>query len=254
MPLIADFDFATLLLIAAIAFATAVFHSVGGFAGGLLLTIALAPILGVKETIPVAATAMIISNATRLWVFRHWVPWRAAAAVFTAALPGIVLGALVYIRLPVHLVAAVLGLFLIVTVPLRRTLHGRNVKVGLIGLRIIGVPYGFIAGTMIGAGMMLAPFLLGAGFLGEQLIAIVAALGLGLNLTKSLVFGLSPLLTAGLALKGVMIGLCTMPGAYVGRWIVTNTPLRIHTAFMEGFILCGGGYFLWRAAEGLGWL
>ena len=56
-----------------------------------------------------------------------------------------------------------------------------------------------------------------------------------------------------LAIKGLLIGLCTMPGAYTGRWIVTNTPIRLHTAFMEIFILCGAGYFLWQAAVGLGW-
>jgi uncharacterized membrane protein YfcA len=57
-----------------------------------------------------------------------------------------------------------------------------------------------------------------------------------------------------MAAKGVLIGLCTVPGAYTGRWIVTNTPLRIHTLFMEIIVLTGAGYFLWRAGRGLGWL
>jgi hypothetical protein len=252
MSFLLEFEPITLLLIVPIAFATAVFHSVGGFAGGLLLTICLAPILGVKETVPVVATAMIVSNVTRLWVFRRAVAWRAVAAIFSTALPGIVLGALLYVRLPVHLVAVVLGLFLIASVPLRRTLKSRDFKVGLGGLRLVGVPYGFISGTTIGAGIMLAPFLLGAGILGEQLVAVVAALGLGLNVTKTLVFGLSPLLSAGMAAKGALIGLCTIPGAFAGRWIVANTPLRVHTLFMEAFVLCGAGYFLWRAAVELG--
>jgi uncharacterized membrane protein YfcA len=97
--------------------------------------------------------------------------------------------------------------------------------------------------------MLLAPFLMGAGLAGEYLVGTVAAIGFGLNLTKSLVFGFSPLLDGGLLFKGVVIGLCTIPGAYVGRWIVRNTPLRIHSLFMEGFILCGAAYFLWVAAQ-----
>lgn len=253
MPLEA-FEPGIIVLIAAIAFGTAVFHSVGGFAGGLLLAICLAPILGVKETVPVTATAMIVSNTARIWVFRRAVDWRAFLCIFSAAVPGIVAGAVIYIRLPVHFVALLLGAFLVATVPLRRRLAKRAFRVGPRGLLIAGLPYGVISGTTFGAGMMLAPFLLGAGLLGEHLVATVAALGFGLNVTKSLVFGLSPLLTGSLAAQGVLIGLCTIPGAYAGRWIVRNTPIRVHTAFLEVLILCGAAYFLWRAASGFGLL
>lgn len=240
-----------LALIALSAFGSALVHSTGGFAGALLLAICLAPILGVKETVPVTATAMIVSNTARIWVFRRAVDWRAFACIFGAALPGIVVGALVYIRLPVAYVALVLGLFLIAMVPLRRHLAKKEFHVSPRGLAAAGVPYGFLSGTTFGAGVMLAPFLLGAGVLGEQLVGTVAALGFGLNVTKSLVFGLSPLLTQSLAIKGVLIGLCTIPGAYAGRWIIRNTPIRIHTVYVEAFILCGAAYFLWQAATGL---
>jgi uncharacterized protein len=246
-----DLDLLTLALVVLAAFGTAVFHSVGGFAGGLLLAICLAPILGVKETVPVTATAMIVSNMTRVWVFRHSIEWRAFAAVFVTAVPFIILSAVVYISLPVEIVALLLGSFLILSVPLRRFMERRNFRVGLKGLAGAAVPYGLISGSTFGAGMMLAPFLLGFGLAGEYLIGTVAALGFGLNLTKSLVFGFSPLLGQALLLKGVLIGLCTIPGAFVGRWIVRATPLRIHSLFMECFILCGAAYFLWEFARTL---
>ncbi len=242
------------LLIAGIAFGTAVFHSVGGFAGGLLLAICLAPILGVKETVPVTAAAMIVSNSARVWVFRRSVNWRAFLCLFAAAAPGIVAGAVVYVTLPVHYVALLLGGFLIVTVPLRRHLEARNFRIGLRGLAVAGLPFGLISGTTFGAGIMLAPFLLGAGLLGETLVATVAALGFSVNVMKSLVFGFSPLLTQALAVQGLLIGLCAVPGAYAGRWILRNTGVRVHTLFLEALILCGAGYFLWKAATGFGWL
>ena len=240
-------------LIILAAFGTAVFHSVGGFAGGLLLAICLAPILGVKETVPVTATAITISNLTRVWVFRHSVQWRSFAAVFGTALPFIIVSAVIYISLPVPVVALLLGVFLILSVPLRRAMDKRDFKVGNKGLALAAVPYGMISGSTFGAGMMLAPFLMGAGLAGEYLVGTVAAIGFCLNLTKSLVFGFSPLLGGDLLFKGVVIGLCTIPGAYVGRWIVRRTPLRIHNRFMEVFILCGAAYFLWIAAGHFGW-
>ncbi len=242
------------VLIAAIAFGTAVFHSVGGFAGGLMLAICLAPILGIKETVPVTAAAMIVSNSARIWVFRHSVNWRAFLCIFTAAVPGIVAGAVFYVTLPVHHVALLLGGFLIVTLPLRRYLKARNLRVGLRGLAIAGMPFGLISGTTFGAGIMLAPFLLGAGLLGESLVATVAALGFSINVTKTLVFGFSPLLTQTLAFQGALIGLCAVPGAYVGRWLLRRSPIRVHTLILETLILCGAAYFLWQAATGFGWL
>jgi len=246
-----ELDLLSLLIVVLAAFSTAAFHSVGGFAGGLLLAICLAPIFGVKETVPLTATAMIVSNVTRVWVFRHSIEWRAFGAVFGCAVPFIILSAVIYISLPVTLVALLLGSFLVISIPLRRLMEKRNFRVGLKGLATAAVPYGLISGSTFGAGMMLAPFLLGFGLAGEYLIGTVAAIGFGLNLTKSLVFGFSPLLGEALLLKGVLIGLCTIPGAYVGRWIVRNTPLRVHSLFMEAFILCGAAYFLWKFSEGL---
>jgi uncharacterized membrane protein YfcA len=251
MPFLDQLDPQSLVLVAVIAYGTAVFHSVGGFAGGLLLTIGLAPILGVKETIPIAAVALVVSNITRVGVFRRAIPWRETIAIFTAALPGIILGAILYVKMPVHNVALVLSLFLIITVPLRRYVTKHDFKVNLNGLRLVAVPFGLISGTVMGAGMMLGPFLLGAGIVGEHLVALIATLGLGLNITKTAVFGISPLLDVAMVSKGLLIGLCTMPGAFTGRWIVTNTSIRIHTLFMEGLILCGAMYFLWKAGQGL---
>ncbi len=249
-----ELDVLSMVLIVLAAFGTAVFHAVGGFAGGLLLAICLAPILGVKETVPVTATAMIISNSNRVWAFRHSVDWRAFASVFGTALPFIILSAIVYVALPVSIVALLLGAFLVATVPLRRYMSKHDFRVGHRGLAAAAVPYGLISGTTFGAGMMLAPFLLGAGLAGEQLVGTVSAIGFGLNLVKSSVFGVSPLLDLSLFIKGVVIGLFTIPGTYVGRWIVRATPIRVHTLYMEVFILCGAAYFLFEAASAFGWL
>ena len=186
-----EIDALSMALIVLAAFGTAAFHSVGGFAGVLLLAICLAPILGVKETVPVAATAMIISNSSRVWAFRHSVDWRVFGNIFFAAVPFIVLSAVVYITLPVSVVALVLGTFLIATVPLRRHMSKREFKVGPRGLAVVAIPFGLISGSTFGAGLMLAPFLLGAGLAGEHLVGTVAALGFGLNLIKSVVFGFS---------------------------------------------------------------
>jgi len=133
------------------------FHSTGGFAGALLLAICLAPILGVKETVPVTATAMIVCNITRVWVFRHSVNWTVFTMIFGAAVLFVMLSAVVYISLPVHVIALLLGVFLLVSVPLRRYMEKHDFKVGTRGLVLAAVPYGLISGPTFDAGMMLAP-------------------------------------------------------------------------------------------------
>ena len=244
-----DIDFLFVTLVAAAAFSSAVFHSFSGFAGGLVLAVMLAPLLGVKETVPVVATALIISNVARIWAFRKSVAIKEYLAVFTAALPFIVLSAYVYVSLPVGVVALVLGIFLLASIPLNRTLKKKEVKVGLKGLALAGIPYGIVSGSTFGAAVMLAPFLIGAGLAGETMIGTIAILGFSLNVTKTVVFGMSPLLTSELLTMGILVGLCTMPGAYIGRWLVRNTSVRVHAQFMEIFIACGGVLFFYEAYQ-----
>ncbi len=236
--------------LAVAAFGTAMLHSVGGFAGALLMAIAVAPVLGVKETVPVVATAMMISHASRAWLFRKAVDWDAFRMLMCFGLPFIVLGVLFYVELSERAVALFLGTFLLVTLPLRRYLAGKSIAVPRRAIAAVAVPYGFISGTSFGAGMILAPFMLGAGIVGETLLATVAVSGVMLNVTKTVAFGLSPLLTAELAALGVALGLCTFPGHAVGRWIVRRTSIRVHTLVLEAFVGIGAAYMLWKGLSG----
>ena len=98
--------------------------------------------------------------------------------------------------------------------------------------------------------MVLAPFMLGAGIVGETLVATMAVSGVMLNVTKTIAFGLSPLLTVELAGLGVVLGLCTFPGHAVGRWIVRRTSIRVHTLVLETFVGIGAIYMLWKGLSG----
>ncbi|MBT8460683.1 MAG: sulfite exporter TauE/SafE family protein [Litoreibacter sp.] len=245
-----DYSNLELLYLLAAAFGTAILHSVGGFAGALLMAIAVAPVLGVKETVPVVAVAMMISHATRAWLFRKAVDWGAFRMLFLFGFPFIVAGVMFYVDMSDRGVALFLGSFLLVSLPLRRVLSGRSIAVPRPAIAAVAVPYGFLSGTSFGAGMILAPFMLGAGIAGEALLATVAVAGVVLNLTKTIAFGLSPLLTLELAALGAVLGLCTFPGHAVGRWIVRRTSIRVHTVVLETFVAFGAIYMLWKGLMG----
>jgi uncharacterized membrane protein YfcA len=246
LDLVAQQQLSTLLLVVLAAFGTALFHAVSGFAGGLILSVCLAPILGVKAVIPVVSVAMVISNTNRLWLFREAVDWRIYRAVMITALPGIIIGALIYVYLPVEIIAVMLGVFLIISIPLRRYLKKHDFKVSLNGLTVVGGFFGLMAGTVIGAGLLLGPFLLGAGVIGEGLVGMVAAIGLTLNAIKIVIFGGAAVLNLQLLIAGILVGICTIPGAYAGRWIIRHTALRFHTLLVEILIFLGGCYFIYQ--------
>jgi hypothetical protein len=232
------------------AFATATLHSIGGFAGALLLAIALAPVLGVKETVPVVATAMMISHSSRAWLFRKAVDWGAFGMLFFFGLPFIVLGVMFYVELSDRAVATLLGTFLLIAMPMRRFLKKKDVAIPRKALAVVAMPYGFLSGTSFGVGMILAPFMLGAGIAGEALLATTAVSGVMLNVTKTVAFGISPLLTAELATLGVALGLCTFPGHALGRQVVRRTSIRVHTLLLEAFVITGAVYMLWKGLLG----
>jgi len=101
-------------------------------------------------------------------------------------------------------------------------------------------------GFVVGAGLILAPFLLGAGLIGEAMVGTVAVIGFTLNFTKTIVFGSTTVLTVPLIMLGIAIGLMSVPGVWCGRWILSNTSIRLHTLLIEALILAGGFYFLWQ--------
>ena len=230
----------------AAAFGSAMLHSIGGFAGALMLAIALAPVLGIKETVPVVATAMVISHTSRAWLFRHSVDWGAFKMLLVFGLPFIILGVMFYVELSERAVALFLGSFLFIAMPLRRYLAGKEIAIPRKAIAVVAVPYGFLSGASFGVGMILAPFMLGAGIKGETLLATVAVAGVVLNVTKTVAFGISPLLTAELAALGILLGLFTFPGHAAGRWVVRRTSIRVHTIMLEVFVFLGASYMLWK--------
>jgi uncharacterized membrane protein YfcA len=244
---IADVGFWDLALIALVAFGLSVVGGLSGFGIGLVLPAFIAPVVGVVSVIPVMAVAMSFANASRVWVYRQAISLRTVGLLMLTALPGALLGALVYTQLSSDAIAMVLGVFLIATVPARHGLERARFKLGMPGLMTIGGGYGVLAGGLSGAGLFLVAALLATGVQGAALIATDAAISVAINLLKVGVFGGYALITPELFLAGVLIGLCTVPGAFVARRIMDRLPIRVHIWLMEGLVIAGGVSFVWRA-------
>lgn len=222
-----------------------------GFGGGLLLPPVLAPIIGVKSVVPVMSVAMLMANSHRVWLYRDRLNRRLTLTAIGAAMPGVLIGASVYVRLPAQVIAVILGVFLLVAVPVGRHLASRSLVLSRRQMAAGCALYGLGSGTTTGVGMFLVPILLGSGLTGAAFLATDAAVAVAMNLSKAVLFGSYSLIDLQLLAMGVLMGLCTFPGNYLGRWILGRTTLRVHRGLMESLIVFGGLSLLWRPVREL---
>jgi len=246
-PLLHDTALLQWLGVGVVAFLAAVLGGLAGYGTGLILPIALAPMIGVIHLIPVMAVAMMINNASRVLAFRREIQWPHVRRMLWLGLPACLIGAWGYTRLDARWVALLLGAFLLASLPLRRLLQRAQLQLGPRAEAVAGGAFGVIEGGMTGTGVILISMLMAAGVQGAALIATDAVISTVMSLAKVLLFGGVARLDAGLAIAGVLVGLCTAPGAFVARAILVRLPQRLHMRFMEAVVVCGGLGFLWRA-------
>jgi uncharacterized protein len=249
--LAAPFDHAPLLLqwlgVALVAFFAAVLGGLAGYGTGLILPIVLAPVIGVANVIPVMAVAMMINNASRVLAFRRDIAWPHVRRMLVLGLPTCLIGAWGYTQLDARWVALLLGLFLLASIPLRRLLQRAQMQLKPGGEVVAGGAFGFIEGGMTGTGVILISMLMAAGIEGAALIATDAVVSTIMGLAKVLFFGGVARLDAGLAITGVLVGLCAAPGAFAARALLARMPQQLHLHIMEAVVVVGGLAFLWRA-------
>jgi len=240
-------DAPTLVAVALLAVGAAIVGGMGGFGTGVILTAALAPLIGVKALVPVLAVAGVIINAGRFWFYRASVERRALVIVLCASLPFVVLGTWLYSVLDARAVGTILGIAVIASVPARRLLKKRAITLGTHGLAIGSGVFGLASGVATGTGVILVSLLLGAGLSGPAVLATDALVSIALDLCKAALFERFDLMDAQSFFTGVVIGVATIPGSAIAAWLVTRVGARLHVVFMESLIVAGGLFMLWHA-------
>jgi hypothetical protein len=229
-----------LALVGAVGVFAAAVGGIGGFGTGAIITAALAPLIGVKALIPVMAVAGAIINAGRFWFYRKSVERRTLLLVVACALPFLVLGTWIYSVLNARAVGTVIGLAVIASIPLRRVLTKKAVRVETRGLAIGSGAFGLASGLTTGTGVILVSLLLGAGLAGPAVLATDAFVGITLDLCKSLLFRRFALLDSDAIVTGAIIGVATIPGSAIAAWLVNRMHAHLHVLFMEGLVFLGG--------------
>jgi len=240
-------DAPTLVAVALLAVGAAIIGGMGGFGTGVILTAALAPLIGVKALVPVLAVAGVIINAGRFWFYRASLERRTLGIVLGASLPFVVLGTWLYAVLDARAVGTILGIAVIASVPARRLLKKRAITLGTPGLAVGSGVFGLASGMATGTGVILVSLLLGAGLSGPAVLATDALVSIALDLCKAALFERFDLMDAQAFFTGVVIGVATIPGSAIAAWLVTRVGARLHVVFMESLIVAGGLFMLWHS-------
>jgi uncharacterized membrane protein YfcA len=248
----ADISLAQLLLVAGVALFAAVVGGLAGYGTGALMPLVLVPLIGAEPVVPIIAIASIFTNFGRAAAYFRYADRRRALIVIAAAALTTALGAFGYTRLSNAGAALVIGIMLISSVPLRRLLKRRDIRIDDAGLGVGAVGYGVVVGGTSGSGVILLSLLMAAGLEGAAVIATDAVISMATGVIKISVFGLVGAVTAQVLAFALLIGVVALPGAFLARAFVERMPIRIHAAILDVAVIAGGGALIFEAARHLG--
>jgi uncharacterized membrane protein YfcA len=247
----ADISLLQLALVAAVALFAAVVGGLAGYGTGALMPLVLVPLIGAEPVVPIIAISALFTNFGRATAYLRYVDRRRALIVVSAAALTTALGAYGYTRLTSAGAALVIGTMLILSVPLRRSLRRRDIRIGDAGLGVGAVGYGVVVGGTSGSGVILLSLLMATGLEGAAVIATDAVISLATSVIKISVFGLAGVVTAQVLAFALLIGVVALPGAYLARTFVERMPVRIHIAILDVAVIAGGAVMISSAGQHL---
>ena len=236
----ADISIAQLVLVGGVALFASIVGGLAGYGTGALMPLVLVPLIGAEPVVPIIAISAIITNISRFVAYFRYADGRRALIVIGAAALTTALGAYGYTRLTSAGAAFVIGSMLILSVPLRRLLKRRDVRIGDAGLGVSAVGYGVVVGGTSGSGVILLSLLMACGLEGAAVIATDAVISIVTSLIKISVFGLAGVVTAQVLAFALLIGVIAIPGAFLARAFVERMPVHIHTAILDAAVIVGG--------------
>lgn len=233
------------LFILAVGFVAGTIGSVIGFGGSTLLLPILVFAFGPLDAVPVMGVAALLANLSRVAVWWRVVDWRAVGAYSAAAVPAVVFGARTFLALDARMVEAVIGVFFLAMVPIRRWLLLRQWSIGLAGLAGAGAVIGYLTGMVVSTGPLNTPFFLAYGLVKGPFIATEAMGSLSVYFSKSAVFQRSGALPAHLIADGLIVGAAMMAGTWLGKRVVERLEIRQFNIAIDIMMLLSGSAMLY---------
>ncbi|MBI4082656.1 MAG: sulfite exporter TauE/SafE family protein [Candidatus Lambdaproteobacteria bacterium] len=215
------------------AYSASLLAGVTGFGGVFILLPAMLIYYPVREALPVVTIAMAAANLHRFWLYRKQVHYREALLFAAGAVPMVVVGVRVFAVTPPGIMIRVLGVFLLITVALRRLPALRHRRFNPRWFFPLGVAFGFVTGLIEGTGPLVGPFLLAYGLLKGAFIGTIGLIYVGMYIPKLLTLGFSGLLTPPVVTLGLIFAPCMFLGVWTAKFIVDRISERAFVLLIE---------------------
>lgn len=231
-------------IIAVAALAASTVAAITGTGGGIILLPVLAGILGIREAVPAYALAQLIGNTSRVAFNYREIKLPVVAWFALGAVPMAVLGSWLFTRIPDAGLFRLLGVFLIVSVILRRR-HGERLRnFHPACFAPIGGIFSMISSIVGSAGPFLAPFYLAYGLTKGAFIGTEALGTAIMHIVKLSSYQGLGVMTARVWLAGLMIGPLMICGSYAGKCALDRLPAKHFLLVVDVAILGFGLWFL----------
>lgn len=236
-----------LILLLAGAFVGALVSGVCGFGGGILILPLVVAIVGPRVAVPFLTFGLLFSNGTRVLLLRRFVVWSSLWRYVLGAIPGALIGAVIFTKLPVGLVTRSIGALLIITVVIRRWKREDLLAGHSWILAPVGAVIGFLSAIWGAVGPLAVPFFLATGLRKERFVATIGLGALLIHVAKLTVYEHYDLMSWGLVKTGLVFGALMIIGTWVGKQILVRTTPRIFLILVDILLVIVGVVFLLRA-------
>lgn len=176
---------------------------------------------------------MVLSHLSRAIMYFRDTDWDIAKRILLFGCPMIVIGALIFSYISPRTIAIIFAVFLLASFPIKSWARRNRIQTGPKLLAVASAIWGVLAGNVIGPAFFLAPFLLGTGINRMAFVGTLATVTLAMNLLKLSVFGATNLIDTKLLLLGLLVGVMTIPGNWLGRLLLRRMKDSDHRTIID---------------------
>ena len=204
---------------AVVAFIASTLSGIVGFGGAMIFLPVLVAMYGVRASVPILSVSVLLGNASRVYFNRRELEMKLVLFFSAGSLPFAVLGSFVYAALPTFWIKKGIGIFLLLTVLLRRVRQDFKLKQAWIFFPL-GAVTGFLSALMGGVGPVSSPFFLAYGLVKEAFVGTEALCAVGMHLVKSVTYNRLGILSVKELMIGLGFGLVMTFGSYVAKKVL----------------------------------
>lgn len=218
--------------------------AVSGTGGGIILLPVLTFAFGVRDAVPIYAVTQLVGNLSRVWLNRSQIDFTVVRWFCLGAIPFAILGAWCFTRLPDSGLQRMLGLFLLVSVAIRRCRRESGSKFRPEWFAPIGAMFAGLSAVFGSAGPFLAPFFLSYGLVKGAFIGTEALGTAFMHVTKLVTYQSLGAMNPNMWISGLLLGPLMVIGALMGKKIVDRLEVNRFIVMMDALLVTFGVWFL----------